>query len=1105
MKKQNSIDSLRWAHFSDLHAGSGNDRQLWPRFKTLLFDDLSRSISQQGPIDLIFFSGDVVNRGLRSEFVDLNSRIEEILEVFDRIQALPKLIAVPGNHDLIRPDPLVPEALGLANFWHNKALQAAFWEEKGKPYRALIQESFAEFVEWQDSAIAKGWHVSPITKGLLPGDASYEVKKGAQTFGIIGLNSSWLQLGPQDYEGSLHIDVMQLLELTHNDPDNWVRARDANLIVTHHPASWLSSQGIATWQNDISPTGRFDAHLFGHMHEPLGKSTSLGGGYSENTIQAASLFGLEYLGDSSIQRIQGYSLAGLRVDDEVRTIEIWPRILEETIGRKMKIVPDSAQDIDEFSRSYTIKYEVDRRRRDDFDIVNQSEQQFRETPEIGRSSKIEIDSLRYDLGEIGGHKNIRKVEYIAAKNALEERRFFGLVSDWGMGKNGFLEKIRRDLHIDKTNVFHFDFAEFRSTHDFIEGYKGKTSNSFEAICQEIAEEGPSIIIFANLPPSRDADALWKELPDFLAAVLDFIDEGFVVLHSRADADRSLGDWIDLEALDEADLTAYVRSHKSGGERFCKPEAVSTLYRHTDGIPSKLDAALRDLEFLSLSDLMTTDVDYADLPGAVDNIPQALLSSITALISSEDRSEQRASELLKALSSLPQGERLSRIKRFLGVHPFGPAHARILHDRALIESSALPSMDLSNDGLEKVLVVPRVVREAVRTEVDSEEFEQVDKNALELYFGADWKSGEISGSPLGRRAKKALCDNYEIDNACTLILRCLYRAIDIENELDIEAFVRLSSSFVQILTRGDHFRSAAYLSQRTLAMIAQIEGFEKETSVLKYLAGRSLRMIGKSEEALTSLETLDLDELSKDQRQSAELNLAYILENTDPAKAVEAAKRAIKIAPKSVTALHAKTIVADAMHDAKAKRTRLENLLKEAAKRDATACANNIRLSLASLSEENPSESQQQIRDVIDAGRKGGDFYNSVRAIIKLASAQGAERWLSDREKTLLIEAYHYLYNERLGTLFDQCHDALWRVFEYDDNKVSLFSLFRRSSFIWRLAGKKKKESKFLEKLINKLSGINSIASLGSSRDGYYVIGRVRLIKGDEALKQLPGT
>jgi 3',5'-cyclic AMP phosphodiesterase CpdA len=98
--------SVRWLHLSDLHVGVRYQNQLWPRFKAIFHKDLEDLLRRTGPIDLVIFSGDLAQQGTEQEFKQFDEVLDEILGRFSGFQEPPKIIAVPGNHDLMRPSNL---------------------------------------------------------------------------------------------------------------------------------------------------------------------------------------------------------------------------------------------------------------------------------------------------------------------------------------------------------------------------------------------------------------------------------------------------------------------------------------------------------------------------------------------------------------------------------------------------------------------------------------------------------------------------------------------------------------------------------------------------------------------------------------------------------------------------------------------------------------------------------------------------------------------------------------------------------------------------------------------------------------------------------------
>lgn len=1097
-KKESHHEAFRWLHFSDLHVGQAGQDRLWPRASTLLLDDLETAHLKTGGFDCLVFSGDLVQKGADREFDEFDKVLDAILGRLGDLGVRPPVITVPGNHDIARPDSLNAYARTLANYWNEPELREGMWKED-QGYLSFLASVFKNYTDWRARAIERGIHIKPTLEGILPGDSSYLLNTAAGRVGLIGLNSTWLQLGGGDYNGQLHVDAKQLHAITDQNPDEWSRQNDLNLLVTHQPSSWLHADSPASWDADLNPAGRFDLHLFGHMHQPEIMSFASGGGRARRNVQAASLFGLETFG-AGHTRIQGYSANQITVGNESRSFVHWPRKLIPVTGGRMKLVPDSHQDIDESTGALSIPYTVERR------AVARSDKTFARASDVldGDDERLvqnsfDLAAIHHPLQESKAHQKVRRLEQDACVSALQQEKIAWLVSDWGMAKDGFITTVCARLEVSRSKVFRIDFDGYDGKESFFDGFRSRFGATFQQMCDAVAEAGPCILLLeaVDLSSSENIEAA---LEAFLKPVGDFISEAFILVHSRRRPKNSSLPIVELKALDEADLAIYVRESELGGIRFAKPDAVSQLFRHTDGVPSRLDDALRDLEIVSLNDLLAANTDYGDIAPTTSSAPSALVATVDELARSSDRAEERAFQLLLALSGFPQGEQLTRLKRFLGIHPFYPAHARELLERALVDTITITDLEgLAEDNTQKALIVPRPVRDYIRSIMDDETAKSFDRKSLELYFGSSWTSGKIDASPIGRRVRKALCDGYEVSNAATLILRSIRRALNEENELERDELVRLASAFIEGLMSGDHFRAAASLSQDVIRLLEEFGTYARDVNFLRYELARSLRMSGRGPQAQGEFELLDLSALSKSQRQSAELGLALTLERTNRSAAAEAAKRVIAIDRHSAPALQAKIMLAEQIEDPKEKRTKLRRLLAIADKQERKVLANNIRLSLAQDEEDQTAISL--LKEVLEAAKHNHDFYNQVRAVVTLAERQSQMAGLTEAEHSRLVAAYHFLYSERLSSLFDRCHAVLWNEFERAGQTKNMLNLFRHSSFIWRLNGQDRKEATYLAKLVKLVSDAIASETIRGSRDGAYFIVRVSVVM-DEAGNRL---
>lgn len=1066
---------------------------MWPRFKTKFLDDLSRLFESTGPWDAVLFSGDLTQQAQREEFDRLDQVLEELWNRFRVLGASPTLVTVPGNHDLVWPAPL--DAVMLQPYWQAEVLRNGLFDGSAFKQTSVIEAAFAAYRDWRALQIKSGRHALPMKDGVMPGDASYRIAFDAGHVGIVALNSTWLHLAKGNFQGSLAVDVRQLLAVTDQDADEWCNQNDGNLLMTHHPTDWLHPEARDHWRSDINPPGRFDLHLFGHMHEQDFATVSRGGGGESRNAQASALFGLEYLSDRNTQRIQGYSANCLLNKGNDREITVWPRVLTKLRDGSQDLTPDIALGLKD-GVSFTKRYpRTDANEKSASTSINES------TPSVtlersAANIASELEKIRYFISNEPAHRSVRRLELHRVAGALEHTRIAWIAADWGMGEDGFLSAVQAHFNEIGMKTYRFDLSEYQTREQFLNDSQTRFGASFETLCENISTVGPSYVLFNDVPVGRSTAP--GEMPvehdiEALAKILTEFASGTKVLLRAQRPPRNGPQFVvaELKALDEADVAIYLRDSDQAGDALSKPEKVSQIFRLTDGVPSRIDNALRELEVTSLDDLLSANSDLGSTALTV-LAPQALVSAVGELEASADLAEQRAFDLLKAIAALPAGEQLSQIARLNGPIPFRPAHAIDLTSRALLDSAPLMALGAEENATSKALVVPRPVREYVRSRLSEAEVRSLDRKLLTLYFGEGWNKGKISGSRAGRCASNSLCPMHEIVNANTLIVRYLRRAVEDESSDNIDTAVALASAFIECLSNGSHYRGALSLCDDAMHLIPK-ENRERQLTILQYERARALRMTNNLEEVRDALEALDYNYLSQYQRQSAKLNLALAyrsLSKADDAKRV--ARDCIAIDRKSALALQAESIVATQIADSNARVAKLTALRAKSDRQKSAITTNNIALNLSDEAENRQDfeEARRLLREVVDRARREGDFYNGARAIANLAKLHPLDAPFAAADKIRLIDAYHFAHNERRGVLFDQCHEALWNVFEREQDIGNLLSLFRHSSFIWRINGREKREIQYIERL-RALRG----RMLQPSRDREYFYVRVTIILG----------
>jgi hypothetical protein len=320
---------------------------LWPRMQEKFFKDLTALHAKSGPWDVVLFTGDLTYQGSSEEFERLDKLLEKLWHLLGELGSTPLLLAVPGNHDLARPDPAQPELILLQEWASRPAIRADFWDNSSSPYRRVVKTAFQHYLAWWDRQRFKPPTVKP---GMLPGDFSATLEKASAKLGIVGLNTTFLQLAGGDYEGKLALSARQFHAACGGDSGpEWAREHHVCLLLTHQPFQWLTDECQEEFNAEIADPGQFAAHLFGHMHEARYTVVSEGGGEPRSFWQGRSLFGLEsFTGKAGreIERLHGYSVGKIElIDRDTASLTFWPREARRTQGGFWKLAPDYSYEV----------------------------------------------------------------------------------------------------------------------------------------------------------------------------------------------------------------------------------------------------------------------------------------------------------------------------------------------------------------------------------------------------------------------------------------------------------------------------------------------------------------------------------------------------------------------------------------------------------------------------------------------------------------------------------------------------------------------------------------------------------------------------------------
>jgi len=342
---------FNWLHLTDLHRGMRQQQWMWPNVAEQLAEDLAHLRPQSGPWDLILFTGDLTDRGSAAQFSEVDEVLAEIKSLIAKGQGgrEPILLAVPGNHDLQRPSADDAGLRALQGWAQDPAIQETLWAAPDSVVRQTIAAAFSDYSRWWARQVAIGTRqpngILDYREGLLPGDFSATlVNAGGCRLGLLGLNTAFLQLTADDYQGRLALHTRQFHAAGGGNGPVWAARHHACLLLTHHAPEWLDADSRQHLDGEITNNGRFALHLCGHRHVPRREESAVDGNRSKRLVLGRSLFGLETFGDRQPEeRLHGYAAGRIRLGGPgAGTIVLWPRS-EEPAGAELRLDRDPHQ------------------------------------------------------------------------------------------------------------------------------------------------------------------------------------------------------------------------------------------------------------------------------------------------------------------------------------------------------------------------------------------------------------------------------------------------------------------------------------------------------------------------------------------------------------------------------------------------------------------------------------------------------------------------------------------------------------------------------------------------------------------------------------------
>ena len=155
--------------------------------EAVFFDDLNILLKSNGSLDLVLFTGDLVQKGDASEYQKrLDEWLQKMWDLFSQIKLAPLLLAVPGNDDSV-------SSLGIHTRVHcfsalvgpKKRFERRFGMTMNqKTPGKLVDQAFHNYLAWWRAA--KFPKPEQLIHGLLPGDFSASIVKDSYSLDNLG-------------------------------------------------------------------------------------------------------------------------------------------------------------------------------------------------------------------------------------------------------------------------------------------------------------------------------------------------------------------------------------------------------------------------------------------------------------------------------------------------------------------------------------------------------------------------------------------------------------------------------------------------------------------------------------------------------------------------------------------------------------------------------------------------------------------------------------------------------------------------------------------------------------------------------------------------------
>lgn len=1036
------MKQFTYIHFTDLHIGDKLAKPFLSHIKAELMKDIRYITGEFGKVDVIFMTGDLVQCGSADEYVAFEGFMNSIMDMLNGIGSNPYVFFVPGNHDLERlSDTSNPTHQVLLNWCGNQNVRNnMFWLTPAyTEYCNVRFRNYSNFIQ-RYSNIPEGQ-----TKfGILPGDYFSCIVVNGIKIGVLGLNSSFLQIEGGDFTGKLGIYLKQIESIFDDKYVDLLSENDVNFLLTHHNCEWYEPNSRKEYQSEIYLKDYILEHFCGHNHLPLTEYVNQNFTNVSRINVGPSLCGLEYFGDK-IERIHGYHAGKFILNDDGSVVkQVYPRLAVKrgstyTFDRDINYQCEKGK---EYAEIYL---------RDSVSDVDERHHSASEISDILLGDKPKAGIIQFHPSTIHGdlaYNKVRIQEQKEAEDALTQSRILWLTTSFGLGEEQFLSCVFRSLQLDLKGVFILNCEDVVSYDGLDKIVREHFSVSINNLVDELSLACESPVLVFNGITKDLIEGELASLGTMASSMTKYNEQIRIVFISTEMPSEGYFNSIRLQPLSKSDVKHFVDA--SMPSKTFNSFEVEKILDITNGYPICLDIIVRQLEYAELDDINEADFSFSQ---DELKIPMAIKEYIKALKSSSQNSERNSYSMLVLLSLLPKGDTYSSIKRYQSTSPFRTTEVDTLKSRGLItidhyyvikNHNLISSMD--------VLRIPKIYRDFILSLESKESLREKYSTICEMYLGNTWIQGQL-------KLKKTSGDVYypfTYYNTEAAICYLLHYSIENNDPDNFTRYLVVAGNYLYELERQHIYYVALYVGDSFYQLVKDhvLKGAEHSFSYLKFELADMQRMNGhldESEELFLSV--LEENLLSKSNMQSSRecLGLLYT-RREEKEKALYYADELLKNEKdktNSMNALMARYIKALNVYDINAKLKEMKSIYRKTYKEDnkGSISANAARV-IASLE---PSESSLQMVDKeLKKLKVSYTWMQLIQSKYNMYTHPSLQKTLNEKDIEFVRKVYSYSFTQMIMSMMNDSHRILWDFYIEKQDYQFLANMLRHSIYVWEL-------------------------------------------------------